>query len=100
MESSRSGSRWLAPLALMAVAVVALAIVLSGGGPGSSSEPAAGEPAAKVERKGPKVYVVKPGDTLSGIAMKTDISVETLQALNPDVDVQALQPGTRLRLRQ
>lgn len=100
MESTRSGSRWLAPIALGAVALVALVILLSGGGPGRSSEPAAGEPAAKVERKGPKVYVVKPGDTLSGIAMKTDTSVEALQALNPDVDVQALQPGTRLRLRQ
>lgn len=101
MESSRSAFRWLAPAALVAVALVALLILLSGGGANSSGTgPVAAETAAKAERKGPKVYVVKPGDTLSAIAMKSGTSVETLQELNPDVDVQSLQPGTRLRLRR
>lgn len=100
MSSTGSSPRWLAPAALVAVALVALLIIFSGGG--TSSEPATVTPApAKKAGKtsGAKVYVVKQGDTLSAIAMKTGVSVETLQQLNPDVDVQALQPGARLRLR-
>jgi len=85
------------------VALVALLIILSGGGSGSGGNdlPATSEPTrTEARQSGPKVYVVKQGDTLSAIAMDAGVSVETLQQLNPDVDVQALQPGQRLRLRQ
>lgn len=47
---------------------------------------------------GGRSYVVKPGDTLSSIAIGTGVSVEQLQALNPDVDPQALAAGERLKL--
>lgn len=91
----------MAPAALVAVALVALLIVMSGGGSGSESGPVATEPAqTRAKSSGPKVYVVKQGDTLSAIAMKADVSVEEIQQLNPDIDVQALQPGARLRLRR
>lgn len=91
----------MAPAALAAVALVALLIIMSGGGSGSESGPVATEPAkTQAKSSGPKVYVVKQGDTLSAIAMKTGVSVEEIQQLNPDIDVQALQPGARLRLRQ
>lgn len=91
----------MAPAALAAVALVALLIVMSGGGSGSESGPVATEPGkTQAKSSGPKVYVVKQGDTLSAIAMKTGVSVEEIQQLNPDIDVQALQPGARLRLRQ
>jgi LysM repeat protein len=42
---------------------------------------------------------VRTGDTLSSISLDTGVSVDRLQELNPDVDVQALQPGQRLKLR-
>ena len=41
---------------------------------------------------------MKPGDTLTVIADKTGVSLETIQRLNPDVDPQALQTGQRLKL--
>ena len=49
--------------------------------------------------KGPKVYVVQPGDTLSAISTETGVTVEELQLLNPDIDPQALASGQRLKLR-
>jgi LysM repeat protein len=42
---------------------------------------------------------VQPGDTLNGIAAKTGVAVEDLQRLNPDIDTQALVPGSTLKLR-
>lgn len=82
---------------------MALLILMSGGGSGGSgsgSGSQAGGPArTEARQSGPKVYVVKQGDTLSAIAMDAGVTVETLQQLNPGVDVQALQPGQRLRLR-
>lgn len=45
-------------------------------------------------------YTVQPGDTLSGIAAKTHISLTRLEALNPSVSANALQSGQRLRLRR
>jgi LysM repeat protein len=47
----------------------------------------------------PRRYTVKPGDTPSGIAEKTGVSVDKLIELNPDLDPQALAPGDRLKLR-
>ena len=47
-----------------------------------------------------RTYIVQSGDTLSAISLATGVPVERLQALNPDLDVQALQPGQRLKLRR
>ncbi len=46
------------------------------------------------------VYVIKPGDTLSEIAQRTGVSIATLQALNPQLNPNALQVGQRVRLRR
>jgi LysM repeat protein len=104
--AGRSPARFLAPLALVAV-VVALFMILGGseeGGeqPANTTQPAATAtatktPAAKRKRK---VYVVKPGDTPSGIAEKTGVSLEQLEKANPDLDPQLLAPGQRIRLPQ
>ena len=105
----RSPARLLAPLALIAVAA-ALVIVLSGGGAGGglvgTEEPAgtAASPTAtsaegtKKPARRRKTYTVKAGDTPSGIAEKTGVSVEELLDANPDVDAQSLAPGDRLRI--
>jgi teichoic acid transport system ATP-binding protein len=103
-------ARWLAPLAIVVVGGTAYGILKSGstqGGSGSSkSAPAARKKSGggsggstttvKVTRR---TYVVRTGDTLSSISLDTGVSVDRLQELNPDVDVQALQPGQRLKLR-
>ena len=43
-------------------------------------------------------YVIKAGDTLGVIASNYDTTVEQLLTLNPDLDPNALQPGTRIRV--
>jgi LysM repeat protein len=48
----------------------------------------------------PKYYVVKAGDTLSGIATQTGVSLTVLEQLNPNITPNALQTGKRLRLRR
>ena len=110
----RSPARYLAPLAIVAF-LVALVVVVSSAGdqaPGESdSAPAAATPergsgeeqAERSEdrpRTGPRTYRVRPGDTPSTIAERTGVPLEELEALNPDIDPQALAPGQRLRLRR
>ncbi len=102
--AGRSPVRFLAPLALVAF-VVALFMILGGGGdggeqPANTSQPAAtatATPKPSTKRKR-KVYVVKPGDTPSGIAEQTGVSLEQLEEANPDLDPQLLAPGQRIRL--
>jgi len=106
--AGRSPVRFLAPLALVAFAF-ALFSILGGGGGGGGEEPATtkSEPAATATatpksagKRKRKVYVVKPGDTPSGIAEKTGVSLEQLEKANPDLDPQLLAPGQRIRLPQ
>ena len=106
--AGRSPARFLAPLALVAFAF-ALFSILGGGGGGGGEEPATTktEPAAtatatpkSTAKRKRKVYVVKPGDTPSGIAEKTGVSLEQLEKANPDLDPQLLAPGQRIRLPQ
>jgi LysM repeat protein len=106
--AGRSPARFLAPLALVAFAF-ALFSILGGGGGGSGEEPAStttepsatatATPTSSAKRKR-KVYVVKPGDTPSGIAEKTGVSLEQLEEANPDLDPQLLAPGQRIRIPQ
>ncbi len=44
------------------------------------------------------VYIVEPGDTLSGIAQKFGTSVQALAEVNGITDPSALLPGTELRI--
>lgn len=43
-------------------------------------------------------YVIEAGDTLGGIAASYDTTVDELLTLNPGLDPNALQPGTRIRV--
>ena len=45
---------------------------------------------------GEQMYVVQDGDTLSGIAEKFDVSIETLQARNGIQDIQTLHVGDKI----
>jgi LysM repeat protein len=109
MVGWRNPARYLAPLAIAAVATVAYVIVHKAlihkhspaptpvvqttNSATTATTTAAGSPKSKF-------YVVQPNDTLSKIAAQTGVSVATLEALNPGVNPNALHPSQRLRLRR
>jgi LysM repeat protein len=102
----RSPARFLAPLALLAF-VAALFMVVqssqtSSNGSGTPNRATDSRPTAtpSPERRGPRRYRVKEGDTPSSIAEKTGVPLEDILRLNPDLDPQTIQPGQRIRLRQ
>jgi LysM repeat protein len=97
----RNTGRYLAPLALVAVIVATALVVRAGIG---SSHPVRTPTTTGfvttrrvITRK--RFYVIRTGDSLSSIAVKTGVSVGQLEVLNPSVDPNALQTGARLRLR-
>ncbi len=106
----RSPARLLAPAALVACTVALVAVVLSSpavDGEEGTAEQATERTATEAprgerseRRRTRRIYRVKAGDTLGGIAEKTGVSVERLQALNPELDPQALVAGQRIRLRE
>ena len=103
----RSPARFLAPIALVAFAFALYSVVQdsrestdgnpSGAKPTATATSTSKSGATKKTSKKRKTYTVKSGDTMSGIAEKTGVSLETLMELNPDVDT--LSPGQKLRLR-
>jgi len=109
----RSPARFLAPLALVAFGIALFMVVTSSTEPDGGDDPdrptetrpAATEEGAdgeeqEPERKGPRRYTVKPGDTPSSIAEETGVALEDILRLNPDLDPQTLSPGQRIKLRQ
>ena len=109
--TGRNPARFLAPLALVAV-VIALFVVIgssqndtkgtSTGSRSQSSGQSSGTKGtkAKKQRKSPRRYTVKTGDTPSSIAEKTGVPLEQILSLNPNIDPQTLAPGQRIKLRQ
>jgi LysM repeat protein len=103
----RSPARLLAPLALVGF-VIALLVVVNGAGDGSSrtsgSKPAASATATPTRkqkaRKRRTRYVVKAGDTPSGIAEKTGVPLSQIIQLNPKLDDQTLTVGDKIKLRR
>jgi LysM repeat protein len=107
--AGRSPARFLAPLALVAVAAALVMVVTSSqnGTEGTAPNQSTGTtPAAsptkepKTERKGRRRYTVRRGDTPSSIAEKTGVPLDEILRLNPDLDPQTLSPGERIKLRQ
>lgn len=105
----RSPARFLAPIALLAAVVVVVIVVVAslGGGSRGGGDAAVRAPVpdrgAKEEQQdggGPSTYEVQSGDTLDAIAEETNVSVEELLELNPDVDPEALSTGQELKLRE
>jgi len=104
-------ARLVAPLALIAFAVVVVAIVLGSGvvgdddtdSQGANNLPAATERTAttdRPQRRAPARYTIKLNDTLSGIAERNGTTVERLQELNPELDSQGLVVGQKIKLRE
>lgn len=106
MVGWRNPARYLAPLAIVAVAVAAYLIVHTAVAhkhtlPSlplvQSATTSSGSATTLVPKK--KFYVVQPNDTLSRIAVKTGVSLSTIERLNPNVNPDALHPSQKLRLR-
>lgn len=108
MSERRSiGARILAPLALLAAAG-AVWLVLHGGvdsaldkGAASSATSTRNAAAAKAKAKArakARRYTIRAGDTLSAIADRTGVPLEQIQALNPDLDPNALRTGQSITL--
>lgn len=109
--SSRAG-RSVARLAVPAVFLVAVLVVIvllfqSGVLGGETADtPVSPSPKASATKSGSatpaasatKVYVVKSGDTLSGIADKFNTSIGELETLNPKVSTTTLVVGTKIKV--
>jgi LysM repeat protein len=63
--------------------------------PTSSVKPTS---AATVAPDGVRIYTVKAGDTLTGIAVRFDVTVMEIEELNPNKDLTTLQPGQKLNI--
>jgi hypothetical protein len=81
---------------LAAVAVAVALVVLNPPHTTSDHSPPARSQVAL--RHPPPFWYVRPGDTFGEIASKTGLTVDELQAFNPDVDPLNLIPGERLNL--
>lgn len=107
---SRSPTRVLAPLSLIAF-VIAFLIVLSNsggtgaGGGGSTQPPSTATTTSSTTRASSKyahrrTYTVRIGDTLGAIAIKAGVTVSSLEDLNPGLDPQSLVAGQKIKLRE
>ena len=103
----RSPARWIAPLALVVAGVAVYSVVgpndtRKGGGAATTQRTtrttsAKGTKVKRAKRRARR-YTVKAGDTLSGIAAKTGVSLVRIQTLNPKLDSQSLQTGETIKL--
>jgi LysM repeat protein len=97
-------ARFLAPIALAAVAVGIYLIVHSGLATHPATNPTSSQllagPHRHRARRTPRFYTVQGGDTLSQISVRTNVSILRLTELNPGMSPNSLQTGQRLRLRR
>jgi LysM repeat protein len=99
-------ARWLAPLALVTCAVAVYAVVdntmnddsSSQGTTTTQSTTRTKTTSTSSKRKRKRTYIVKSGDTLSAISVKTGVPLSTLEQLNPKLDSDTLHTGQKVRL--
>jgi LysM repeat protein len=95
--------RALAVVALFAALVLVAVVIVTSFGDSDDGDNGNGGNAdvSKVGRQAVRkgVWIVRSGDTLGEISLKTGIDETVLLQLNPDVDPQALQEGQRIALR-
>jgi LysM repeat protein len=98
---ARNRARYLAPVALVVVIAGTYFVVhstLTTKSKTAQHHKRAGGPKGKFARQ--RFYVVQGGDSLTGIASKTGVSLTQLESLNPGLDPNSLQMGQRVRLRR
>jgi LysM repeat protein len=95
-------SRWIARLlaaAALAALVAAVALVVTHSVNLGSQAGSGGSGHAAVHHL-PPYWMVRPGDTMALIAAKTGLTIDQLEAFNPNADPLSLTPGERLNLWQ
>jgi len=105
-RAGRMVARIAAPVVFLVAVVALLSIISQSGVIGGKAEPVVTPtPAATKTKSGGttkptnyKVYVVKSGDTMSGIAVKFDTSTSDIEALNPKISSSTLVVGTRIKV--
>jgi LysM repeat protein len=101
----RRSARLLAPLALVAFALMLVIVISSAGGGGGSKSSTTTKATRTTATRArppakPRTYVVQSGDTsLDSIARKNGLTTDRLLQLNPALDPQTLVPGQRIKLR-
>ena len=76
-------------------------LIVRGREPTGQARPAPAVPASPTSAAAaaaPVEYSVQPGDTLSGIASNYGLELAQLQAANPEIELQFLQIGQRVRI--
>lgn len=94
---SGRASHYLAPIVLMVLLAAVIGVVVTI--PGRFLSHHREGPVAHVATpRVPPYWFVRPGQTLTEISLKTGLSVNQLEAFNPQVDPSNLLPGERLNL--
>ena len=98
----RNPARYLVPIALAAVVAGTYLVVHANLDTKPSHAHHAPRPSdlPRGKYRTATFYTVQSGNSFSTISAKTGVPIQTLQALNPNADPSALQPGQRLRLRR
>ncbi len=89
-------ARVAAPVLFLLAVTIAVLLVRSG--LRENDAPDAVPPGA-VQPSGPQTVVVRTGDTLEAIAVRTGTTVAVLTRLNPGLDPELLRVGQRVRVR-
>jgi len=102
------GKRFAAPAAFLLAVTIAVLLVRAGLETNAASDtttirtqtvPNAPSTSAAVPRRRRRYYRLRPGETLSDVAIKFQTSVEQLLALNPGIQPTNLTPGERIRVK-
>jgi LysM repeat protein len=101
----RNPARYLAPVALVAAILGTYLVVEHGLSPPSAHHAAVSVPSpspspTKRRYARARFYVVRPGDNLTSISVRTGVPVGAIQSLNPHLVPDSLHPGQRLRIRR
>ena len=105
-RAGRIVARVAAPVVFLVAVLIVLSIVSQSGVIGGKAEPAVTPtPKATKTKSGGsvkpttyKLYVVKTGDTMSGIAVKFQVSTSEIEALNPKMSSSTLVVGTKIKV--
>gem|GEM_PF-1132944 len=102
--------RIAAPVVFLIAVIVLIGLLVSSAGqkktiptnPSGGKKTATAKPTTTTTSTGTqtvaKTYVVKAGDTISGIAVKFHTTQTAIQALNPNIDPNTLSVGEKLKL--
>ena len=105
-RAGRMVARIAAPVVFLVAVVALLSIISQSGVIGGKAEPVVTPtPAATKTKTGGnakssdyKFYRIRSGDTLSGIAVKFNVSTSEIETLNPKISSSTLVVGTRIKV--